>query len=181
MPLCGAITKRRNPCIKTVKNGKQCFHHKDVCPCCFEPMRQDETEKNLACKHHIHYACLWAWSVAQRTSNKTCPMCRGPLTPFYQWPKSLRTGCLVWSIDNVEDASMFKNMLSGYAPGLFYLGQTFNSVCTQIATDPSLGPNDEMRFVFELSDTKKVKTTLLRSSFPGVSFYDELCVLMRLL
>eukprot|EP00903_Cladosiphon_okamuranus_P015745 g14533.t1 len=49
----------------------------DSCPVCLEPYRLGDRLRNLPCQHAFHAGCITPW-LTQR--QRTCPMCKDPIT-----------------------------------------------------------------------------------------------------
>lgn len=202
---CGYKTKRGAACQQIVRCfGSSCYSHREPCCCCYEPMKVDDIELNLPCKHQMHIGCLWKWCQSQQSQDgvKTCPMCRAKLSQFYQWPKTFMTGRLFWKIDSKENATQFRQLIERYG-GI--LAMKFADACDIILHNSFVGQgpgafSEHISFLFELEPETKnsnminsnsnsnnlptdktVRVTMAKSEMPYIDINKELVGLHKML
>lgn len=90
--LCNATLKSGKPCLHKRKDEKEyCGRHLylatcEFCSICMDPVGRSAKDVSTPCDHTFHGPCLSRWR--NQPNGHTCPMCREPIAPVIERPKS---------------------------------------------------------------------------------------------
>ena len=167
MPLCNATTKAGKPCKKlALTKCATCAVHRDPCSCCFKAIN-NANEWIGGCSHRFHFDCIKQWSIAQTTTEKTCPLCRVALPTALQYPKTIISKYVKWVILTEDDAIEYIEFVQKRGRSVA------NEFCDIKQKSMVDNPNDPLAFTFSLNKHSPMKLTIDPDLLPVLDLWEE--------